>query len=83
MVRINPLPGAMKRVQGLIQATPQIVECDRVTGDDCFYARLYFRSMDDLDLILDPFHELAHTNTAIIKGQSVERRLPPMLVTGS
>ena len=78
MVRINPLPGAMKDVERLIQDSLQIVECDRVTGEDCFYARLYCRSMDDLDVVLEPFHERARTNTAIIKGQSVERRLPPL-----
>ncbi len=77
IVRINPLPGAMKDVERLIQDTPQFVECDRVTGEDCFYARLYCRSIDDLDVILEPFHKRAHTNTAIVKGQSVERRLPP------
>lgn len=81
IVRINPLPGSLKMVEHLIQATPQIVECDRVTGEDCFYARLYCRSIEDLDVVLGPFHEQAHTNTAIIKGQSVERRLPPLLAT--
>jgi Lrp/AsnC family leucine-responsive transcriptional regulator len=79
IVRINPLPGALKVVESMIRNTPQIVECDRVTGEDCFYARLYCRSIDDLDLILDPFHEVARTNTAIVKGQSVERRLPPLV----
>lgn len=79
IVRINPLPGALKAVESMIRDTPQIVECDRVTGEDCFYARLYCRSIDDLDLILDPFHEVARTNTAIVKGQSVERRLPPLV----
>jgi Lrp/AsnC family transcriptional regulator, leucine-responsive regulatory protein len=78
MVRINPLPGEMKAVERLIQETRQIVECDRVTGEDCFFARVYCRSIEDIDVILDPFHRLAHTNTAIIKGQSVARRLPPL-----
>lgn len=81
MVRINPLPGALKEVERLIRNTPQIVECDKVTGEDCFYARLYCRSIDDLDVVLDPFHDRARTNTAIVKGQAVERRLPPLLAT--
>lgn len=78
IVRINPLPGALKEVERLIQNIPQIVECDRVTGEDCFHARLYCRSMDDLDAVLAPLHDHARTNTAIVKGQSVERRLPPL-----
>ena len=78
IVRINPLPGTLKEVERLIQNTLQFVECDRVTGEDCFYARLYCRSIEDLDVVLEPFHDKARTNTAIIKGQSVERRLPPL-----
>ncbi len=78
IVRINPLPGAMRAVERLIEDTPQIIECDRVTGEDCFHARLCCRSMDDLDRILEPFHELARTNTALVKSQAVRRRLPPL-----
>ena len=78
IVRINPLPGTLKEVERLLQETPQIVECDRVTGDDCFFARVFCKSMDNLDLVLEPFHDRAHTNTSIVKGQSVERRLPPL-----
>ena len=81
IVRVNPLPGAMNEVERLLQDTPQIVECDRVTGEDCFYARLFCRSMEDLDVILGPFHDVARTSTAIVKGQSVERRLPPLFDT--
>jgi Lrp/AsnC family leucine-responsive transcriptional regulator len=78
MVRINPLPGTLREVERLIRETPQIVECDRVTGEDCFYARVFCRSIEDLDVVLDPFHDQARTNTAIVKGQAVERRLPPL-----
>ncbi len=78
IIRINPLPGETKAVERLIQDTPQIVECDRVTGEDCFHARLYCLSIDDLDIVLEPFHTIARTNTAIVKGQSVRRRLPPL-----
>ncbi|WP_219893407.1 Lrp/AsnC family transcriptional regulator [Aquisediminimonas profunda] len=77
IVRINPLPGLLKEVERLVEATPQIVECDRVTGEDCFVARVFCKSMDDLDLVLEPFHDRARTNTSIVKGQSVKRRLPP------
>ncbi len=78
IVRIDPLPGALKDVERMIQDTEQFVECDRVTGEDCYYARLLCRSIEELDEILDPFHERARTNTAIVKGQPVKRRLPPL-----
>ena len=78
MVRINPLPGTLREVEAMIRDTPAFVECDRVTGEDCFIARLYVRSVEELDLVLDRFHDRAQTNTAIVKSQSVARRLPPL-----
>ncbi len=36
LVRIKPLPGMLKKVEQLIQAIPEVVECDKVTGEDCF-----------------------------------------------
>ena len=82
LVRINPVPGSLHEVQRMIQDTPEFVECDRVTGEDCFVGRLYIRTIEELDSILDRFHESARTNTAIIKGQPVKRRLPPLISDG-
>ncbi len=77
LVRINPLPGTLREVEQLLQSIPEFVECDRVTGEDCFVGRLFIRSIEELDEILEPFHDLSRTNTAIVKAQPVKRRLPP------
>lgn len=78
IVRIRPLPGQLRRVEGLIQEIPQFVECDKVTGDDCFIARVVLRSITHLDGILERVTEFAETNTAIVKAHTVRRRLPPL-----
>jgi Lrp/AsnC family transcriptional regulator, leucine-responsive regulatory protein len=78
IVRIRPLPGMLHVVERIIQDTPEFTECDKVTGDDCFIARLCFRSMEQLDAILDRIAEKAETNTAIVKATPVKRRLPPL-----
>lgn len=78
VVRIRPLPGQLHEVERQIQATPQFTECDKVTGEDCFIARLHVRSMEQLDEILDHINVYALTNTAIVKKTTVKRRLPPM-----
>ena len=78
IVRIRPLPGKLHLVQRLIAEIPEFSECDKVTGDDCFIGRLHFRSMDQLDHILDGIIAHAETNTAIVKSQPVKRRLPPL-----
>lgn len=78
IVRIRPLPGQLHAVERQIQAIPQFTECDKVTGDDCFIARLSVRSMEQLDSILDKLTDQAETNTAIVKTTPVKRRLPPL-----
>lgn len=78
VVRINPMPGKLQMVQKLIVDTAEIVECDKVTGDDCFVCKLYLKSIEQLDLILDRISEHAQTNTSIVKASPVKRRLPPL-----
>ena len=78
IVRIRPLPGKLHIVQQLIEEIPEFGECDKVTGDDCFVARLYVRSMSELDKLLDRIADKAETSTAIIKAQPIRRRPPPL-----
>lgn len=78
IIRIRPLPGQLQEVERQIQNIPQFTECDKVTGEDCFIARLYVRSIEQLDTLLDNLNAYAETNTAIIKKSPVKRRLPPM-----
>ncbi|GAB3117195.1 Lrp/AsnC family transcriptional regulator [Novispirillum itersonii] len=78
IVRIRPLPGRLHLVQKLIEEIPEITECDKVTGDDCFIARLMLRDISHLDRILDGIADKAETSTSIVKAQPVLRRLPPL-----
>jgi Lrp/AsnC family leucine-responsive transcriptional regulator len=78
IVRIRPLPGEFLAVQKLIEAIPEFAECDKVTGEDCFVARLHIRSIEQLDQVLDHIADKAETSTAIVKSQLIRRRLPPL-----
>jgi Lrp/AsnC family transcriptional regulator, leucine-responsive regulatory protein len=78
IVRVKPLPGQLHLVEEVIRRIPEFVECDKVTGDDCFIARLYLHSIEQLDEILAKVTERAETSTAIIKSTPVARRLPPL-----
>ena len=78
IVRVKPLPGQLHLVEDLIRRIPEFVECDKVTGDDCFIARLYLYSIEQLDEILSKVAERAETSTAIVKSTPVPRRLPPL-----
>jgi Lrp/AsnC family leucine-responsive transcriptional regulator len=78
IVRVKPLPGLLHKVEKLIQGIPQCIECDKITGDDCFVMRLVIRSIEQLDEILDELADYAQSNTSIVKSSPVKRRLPPL-----
>ncbi|MEL6319639.1 MAG: Lrp/AsnC family transcriptional regulator [Cyanobacteria bacterium J06626_14] len=77
-IRIRPLPGQLAKVVSLVDEIPQIVECDRITGDDCFIAKAFVKSTVELERIIDQLIPYAQTNTSIIQSSPVKRRLPPL-----
>ena len=77
-LRIRPIPGRLQKVVEILDGMDQIVECDRVTGEDCFIAKAFARSVEDLERLIDRIIPYAMTNTAIIQSSPVKRRLPPI-----
>ncbi|MDF2366883.1 Lrp/AsnC family transcriptional regulator [Sneathiella sp.] len=76
IVRIKPRPGSLHLVEKMIMDEARFTSCDKVTGDDCFITRLALKSIQELDRLLDPFHEKAETNTSIIKSSPIRSRAP-------
>lgn len=79
-LRVRPIPGQLRKVAEVLQGLPEIVECDRVTGEDCYVARAHVRSVEDLEALIDELAPYAMTNTAIIQSSPVPRRPPPIPV---
>jgi Lrp/AsnC family transcriptional regulator, leucine-responsive regulatory protein len=68
----------LQKVAELLRALPEIVECDRITGEDCFIARAHVASVEELERLIDQVIPYAMTNTSIIQSSPVKRRLPPI-----
>lgn len=77
-LRIRPTPGKHDKVAEVLRGLPEIVECDRITGEDCFIARAHVQSVEALEKLIDQVIPYAMTNTSIIQSSPVERRLPPI-----
>jgi Lrp/AsnC family leucine-responsive transcriptional regulator len=75
-VRIRPATGELGRVASIVREIPEIVECDRITGEDCFIAKLHVAGVEDLERILDRLIPYASTYTSVIQSTPVKRRLP-------
>jgi Lrp/AsnC family leucine-responsive transcriptional regulator len=78
MVRIRPAIRELQRIAKIAQEVPQIVECYRMTGDDCFYFTMHLRAVDELEPILDLFTPYGHTTTSLIHTAPVPRRPLPL-----
>lgn len=77
-IRISPLPGQLSKVVSVITEIEEIVECDRITGDDCFIAKAYVRSAREIELVINRLIPYAKTNTSLVQSSPVTRRLPPL-----
>ena len=75
-VRIRPAPGQLARIPGIAQESPEVAECYRITGEDCFLLRVQLRSIEDLEEFLDRFTPYGLTTTSIINSTPVARRGP-------
>jgi Lrp/AsnC family leucine-responsive transcriptional regulator len=78
VVRMRPSPGQLQRVREIAAETPEVGECYRITGEDCYLMRLHLRSIDELEEILDRFTPYGQTTTSIIHSMPVPRRGPPV-----
>lgn len=78
IVRVKPAPGQLRRIPELAQEIPEVGECHRITGEDCFYLTLHLRSIDDLSDVLDRFLAYGETTTSIINASPIPRRDPPI-----
>lgn len=73
-LRIRPVPGQLSVVAEIIRELPEIAQCDRVTGEDCFIALAHVGSVSELERVIDRIIPYAMTNTAIIQSSPVEPR---------
>ena len=71
-VRIRPVPGQVRAVADLARRLPQVVECHRVTGEDCVIAKVHLPGLDRLDEVLDQFLACGQTTTSIVQSKPVE-----------
>ena len=78
VIRAKPLPGEMANMAAVIDETPQIVACDRVSGEDCFIARAHVRDVAEMEAVVDRLLPFGATNSAIVQSKPFDDRLVPL-----
>lgn len=77
-VRVRPNPGQISKIADLARRIPEVVACDRITGEDCFLLKVHLPAMEQLDRLLDRFLQYGVTTTSLIQSSPVPLRLPPL-----
>ena len=78
LIRVRPMPGQLPKIAKLAQSLPQVTECYRITGEDCFLMRAHLRALDELDGLLDKFLIYGQTTTSIVQSSPVPPRALPL-----
>ena len=77
-VRVRPMPGQLPAIAELARATPEIVECHRVTGEDCFIMKVLVGRVELLEAVLDEILKYGNTTSSIVQSTPVPLRAPPL-----
>ena len=83
IIRIRPSPRQLRRVADLARATPEVVECHRITGEDCFFVKAHVRDVHHLEELIDRFTPYGQTTTSIVQSSPVPRRAVALEPTAS
>jgi Lrp/AsnC family transcriptional regulator, leucine-responsive regulatory protein len=78
LIRVRPVPGQLPKIAKLAQSLPQVTECHRITGEDCFLIRAHLRALEELDGLLDKFLAHGQTTTSIVQSSPVAPRSLPL-----
>ena len=74
VIRVRPAPRQLAKVAEIIRATPEVVECHRITGEDCFFMKLHVRDVEHLEEVIDAFAFFGQTTTSVMQTSPVPRR---------
>jgi Lrp/AsnC family leucine-responsive transcriptional regulator len=74
LIRSRPAPRQLAAVAQLARDTPEVVECHRVTGDDCYVMTAWVRDVTHLEEVIDAFASYGQTTTSILQSSPVPRR---------
>ncbi len=75
-VRVRPGPGQLPRIAELAARVPEVAECHRISGEDCFLLKVHVPAIEDLGAVLDRFLLHGQTTSSFIVATPVPPRPP-------
>jgi Lrp/AsnC family leucine-responsive transcriptional regulator len=78
IIRVRPAPRQLPKVAELARRTPEVVECHRVTGEDCYVMTAHVRDVQHLEEVIDGFALYGQTTTSVLQSSPVPPRGLPL-----
>jgi Lrp/AsnC family transcriptional regulator, leucine-responsive regulatory protein len=78
IIRVRPAAGELQKVAELARQTPEVVECHRITGEDCFFMKLHLRDVAHMEEVIDRFLLCGQTTTSIVQSSPFAARGLPL-----
>lgn len=75
-VRIRPGPGQLPRIAELAARVPEVSECHRISGEDCFLLKVHVPSLEAIEGVLDQFLLHGQTTSSFVVSTPVPPRTP-------
>jgi len=77
-VRIRPAARQLTKIADLAASLPEVSECHRITGEDCFLVKVHAATIPDLESTLDRFLAYGQTVSSIVVTTPVPPRPLPI-----
>ena len=78
VIRVRPAPRQLRAVGDIARATPEVVDCRRITGEDCYVMSAHVRTVEHLEEVIDRFTPYGQTTTSIVQSAPVAPRGLPL-----
>jgi Lrp/AsnC family leucine-responsive transcriptional regulator len=82
VIRVRPAMRQLHKIPEIARESPEVVECHRITGEDCYLLHVRLRAIEDLEDVLDRFALFGQTTTSIVHSTPVARRMPLFAADG-
>jgi Lrp/AsnC family transcriptional regulator, leucine-responsive regulatory protein len=74
VIRVRPAPRQLHKVAELARSAPEVVECLRITGEDCYLIKAHVRDIGHLEELIDELAPYGQTTTSIVQSSPVPAR---------
>lgn len=76
IVRVRTTHEHIKSYVRLFENMPEVLEADRLTGEDCFIVRCAFAEPQDLERVVDALAVHGSVTTSLVLSSTVRKRIP-------